>query len=273
MKGGRNTRAHKVGAKVLDWGQYLGTAVLVLVRVSGLMVFAPFFSSRAIPVPVKVGFVLALTMLLVPVAASQNTRPFTLGLAPVAGELGVAFVFGFSLAMLNEMISFAGQILGLQFSFSLVNVLDPNSPVETPVLGQVLTLLGLLVLLAAGLDRIVIAALARSFVVVPAGQALVDGRTGLALVGMMGGVFLAAVQLAAPVLAATLMVELTVALMGRLSPQLPVMFVGIPAKTLVGYGVMIGSLGVWPRFIEARFDGLLGQAMQLVMAAAPRSLH
>ena len=252
-----------------DWSQFLIASVLVLIRISGMMVFAPIFSSQAIPKQVKIGFAVALTALLAPVAATQSSQPVTLGLASVAGELGVGFIFGFSLNLLNEMITFAAEILGLQFSFSLVNVLDPNSPVETPVLGQLLSLIGLLILFAAGLDRTMLAALMRSFVVVPAGQAFVAGRTGVVLVTMTGGVFLAAVQLAAPVLAATLMVELTVALIGRLSPHLPVMFLGIPVKTLVGYAVLVGSLGVWPRFIEARFTGLLNQAMQLVLAAAP----
>lgn len=250
-----------------DWSQYLAAVLLVMIRISGLMVFAPIFSSASIPNQVKIGFVMALTFLLAPVAAAQSGQPVTLGLASLAGELGVGFIFGFSLRMLNETITFAGQILGLQFSFSLVNVLDPNSPVETPVLSQLLSLVGVLVLFAAGLDRTILAALMRSFVVVPAGQALVAGRTGVVLVMMVGGVFLAAVQLAAPVLAATLMVEMIVALIGRLSPQLPVMFVGIPVKTLVGYAVLIGSLGIWPRYIEARFSGLLDQAMQLVLSA------
>ena len=84
---------------------------------------------------------------------------------------------------------------------------------------------------------------------------------------MTSGVFLAAVQLSAPVMAATLLVDVVVALVGRMSPQLPVLFVGIPLKTLIGYTILIGSLAVWPRFIEARFDGLLNQGMQLVLAA------
>lgn len=252
-----------------DWSQFLIAAVLVMIRLSGLMVFAPIFSSQAIPPQVKLGFVMALTVLLAPVAATQSSGPVTLGLASVAGELGVGFIFGFSLRMLSEMIVFAGQLLGFQMSFSLVNVLDPNSSVETPVLSQMLSLIGILVLFSAGLDRTLLAAVMRSFVIVPAGQALIPGRTGVMLIGMVGGVFLAAVQLAAPVLAATMMVDITVALMGRLSPQLPVLFVGLPLKTLVGYVVLIASLGIWPRYIEARFTGLLNPAMQLVMASGP----
>ena len=56
-----------------------------------------------------------------------------------------------------------GNLLGCQFSFSLVNLLDPNTMMETPVLGQMLTWLGVLVLLNAGLHRTLLMALMRSF--------------------------------------------------------------------------------------------------------------
>ena len=71
----------------------------------------------------------------------------------VLGELGVGLVFGLSLTLLNEALMFAGMLLGMQFSFSLVNLLDPNSKIETPVLGQMLGWLGMLVMIGAGLDR------------------------------------------------------------------------------------------------------------------------
>ncbi|MGA7857497.1 MAG: flagellar biosynthetic protein FliR, partial [Terracidiphilus sp.] len=76
------------------------------------------------------------------------------------------------------------------------------------------------------------------------------------------------VELAAPVLAATLLVEVAVALLGKLSPQLPVMSLTVPLKTLTGFAVLIGSLALWPRFIEARFDGLLDLAQRLIAAPA-----
>ena len=74
-----------------------------------------------------------------------------LGLTSMLGELSTGLLFGLSLTLLMEMLNFSGQLLGLQFSFSLVNVLDPNSSIETPLLSQLLNTVGLLVLLAAGL--------------------------------------------------------------------------------------------------------------------------
>ncbi len=250
-----------------DWSGFIAAGILVLIRVSGLMLFVPFFSSAAIPRTVKAVFTVVVAALLTPIAASHPGAVPELGLTSMLGELSTGMLFGLSLTLLMEMLNFSGQLLGLQFSFSLVNVLDPNSSIETPLLSQLLNTVGLLVLLAAGLDRTLLSALMHTFVAVPVGTAWLNTRASLTLVEMTSGVFLAAVQLSAPVIAATLLVEVVVALVGRMSPQLPVLFVGIPLKTLIGYIVLIGSLGIWPRFIEARFDGLLNQGMQLVLAA------
>jgi flagellar biosynthetic protein FliR len=186
----------------------------------------------------------------------------------IMGELVVSALLGLSLAMLNELASLAGQLLGMQFSFSLVNLLDPNSQVQTPLLAQMLGLLEITVLVAAGLHRTILYALLHTFVVVPLGAGVAPRDVGLPLVGMMGGVFLAALQLAAPVISATMLVEIGIALMARVSPQLPVLAMTVPAKTVLGYVTLLGSLALWPAFFESRFDGLLNGAQGLLQRMA-----
>ena len=257
----------EAGALMKDWPQFLTAGMLVMVRLSGLMVFTPVFSSAAIAPRIKAGFVFAMTMLLAPVVAAVPSARVTLDMKAVLGELGVGLVFGLSLTLLTEALMFAGMLLGMQFSFSLVNLLDPNSKIETPVLGQMLNWLAILVMIGAGLDRTLLAAMVRSFSAVPVGHAVLLARTGTALAAMAGGIFLAGLQLAAPVIAAALAAEMTIALIARLSPQLPAMVVSVPVKTLVSYVVLIGSLGVWPGWIERHFTALLDAAGRLMAAS------
>ena len=253
-----------VSGLIDSWPQYLAAAVLVMVRLSGLMVFAPVFSSAAVAPQIKAGFVIAMTVLLAPaVAAVPGARP-SIDMNSLLGELAVGLVFGLSLTLLTEALVFSGALLGMEFSFSLVNLMDPNSKVETPVLGQLLSWLGILVILGSGLDRSLLAAMVRSFAVVPVGRAVVQARTGGALVVMASGIFMAGMQLAAPVIAAALAVEVTIALVARLSPQLPAMVVSVPLKTMVSYAVLIASLAVWPGWIERHFIALLDAAGKLI---------
>ena len=175
----------------VNWPQFLATGLLVLIRLSGLMVFAPFFSSPAIAPRIKAGFVFSMALLLAPVVAILPNATVSLQMSSVLGELGVGVLLGLSLMLLNETLLFAGTLLGMQFSFSLVNLMDPNSMIETPVLGQMLGWLGVLVMIGSGLDRTLLAALIRSFGAVPVGHAVVQAKTGAALASMAGGIFLA----------------------------------------------------------------------------------
>ena len=257
-----------VAGLIHDWPGYLSAGVLVLMRLSGVVAFAPVFSSTAIAPQIKAGFVFAMTVLLAPAVAALPGARAVLDAKAVLGELGVGVVFGLSLMLLNEALNFAGTMLGYQFSFSLVNLLDPNTQVETPVLSQMLGLLGILVLLGAGLDRTMLLAVMRSFAMVPVGTGVVEAKTGAAIAGMAGGIFIAGIQLAAPVMAAALTVELTVSLIGRLSPQLPSFVLSIPLKTLVSFVVLIASLAVWPMWIERHFNALLEAAAKLIVPAS-----
>jgi len=247
-----------------DWPTFLSAMALALVRVSGMVAFAPFFSSTAVPMRVKAVFSLAVAFLLAPVVAALPAAQVSISFSSILGELSVGLVYGLSLTLLNEMMLFAGQIVGLQFSFSLVNLMDPASAIQTPLLGDLFQLMGTLVLITAGLDRILLASMVRSFRAVPLGTFVLAPPAALTIVRAASGVFLAAVELAAPVLAATMLVEVAVALIGKLSPQLPVMMLTVPLKTLTGFVILAGSLALWPRFIEARFAGLLDMAERLL---------
>jgi flagellar biosynthetic protein FliR len=247
-----------------EWSHFLSAMTLAMVRISGIVAFAPFFSSTALPVRAKIGFTLVVAYLLAPLVASLPYAQAEISFSSLVGELAVGLVYGLTIALLNEMLLFAGQIVGLQFSFSLVNLLDPASSIQTPLMGELFQLMGTLVVITAGLDHILFASMVRSFRVVPMGSFAMASVTTSGIAHAAAGIFLAGVELASPVLAATLLVEVAVSLLGKLSPQLPVMSLTVPLKTLTGFALLAGSLALWPRFIEARFAGLLDLAEKLL---------
>lgn len=253
------------------WANYLGAMLLALIRVSGMIVFAPFFSSAALPVRAKAVFAGSVAFLLAPFVATLPNARAEITVVAVLGELAVGLVYGVTLSLLNEMLVFAGEIVGVQLSFSAVNLLDPTSSIQTPLVSDLFQLMGTLVVISAGLDRIMLASIMRSFRAVPLGCYGLEPLTAGAIVQAAGGIFLAAVELSAPVLAATMLVEIVVALLSRLSPQLPVMSLTVPLKTLVGFGVLTGSLALWPRFVQARFAGLLDMVEGLLRM--PQNVH
>ena len=124
--------------------------VLLMLRVGSAVATAPVFSSTAVPVRVKAVFTLVVTILLVPVASAMQGAMPVLSVATMLSETAVGLCFGLTLALLTEALLFAGSLMGVAFSFSLVNLMDPNSHVETDVLGTIFGWLGVLVLVSAG---------------------------------------------------------------------------------------------------------------------------
>ncbi len=261
-------------AGTTDWNAMAAAFALAMVRVSAMLALAPFFLSPSIPRQTKAVFALAVSVLLVPAIAvsAAHGSPIHLTFSGLVGEVAVGALYGLTLSLFNEMLLLAGQTVGLQFSFSLVNLLDPASEIQTPLMGDLFQLLGTLVLITAGLDRVLLASMMRSLHVIPLGTFPLTriAASAQVLVPLLSGSFFAALELAAPVLAATILVEISVALLGKLSPQLPVISLTVPLKTLTGFVLLIGSLALWPRFLEGRFSSLLDVAERLIAPAGGR---
>ena len=59
------------------------------------------------------------------------------------------------------------------------------------------------------------------------------------------------VQIAAPVLSATLAADIVLGLLGKASPQMPLMLLGPAIKSLLGIFVLIATLKYWPDLFPA----------------------
>ena len=243
-------------------------ALFVGVRVSGLMVFAPFLAGSAIPIRVKIGLTVALTALLsfVPTPATLSASPFELAKV-VLIELTVGLVLGITLSFVMDSVQLAGQVLGVQMGFSLVNIIDPQTQVDTPVLSIFHELVTLLLFLQMNVHHWLLRGLARSFVYLPAGAGMSTVASTELLLRAAGGIFLAGVQIAAPALVATLIADVMLGFLGKASPNLPVLFVGLSVKTLLGLLVMIAALAAWPRVLEKHFTEAIALGEKLLQLA------
>jgi flagellar biosynthetic protein FliR len=219
-----------------------------------LMVFAPFFASLAFPARVKAGLTVALTALLYPVYAPRNLDLNGLNWCRVmGGEVVVGLILGLTLSFVFEGAEVAGQIMGFQLGYSLVNVIDPQTQVDTPVLSTFHQLVVMLLFLQLGVHRWLLRGLAKSFDYLPPGVASATPAATEELLHAAGAMLVVAVQIAAPVLVATLLADIALGLIGKASPQLPVLFIGLSVKALVGFLVLAGALRYWPAFMERYF--------------------
>jgi len=251
----------------MDWNlenTVLGMAA-VGIRISGLLLFAPFFGSDAVAPRIKIGLVVAITALLYPVCGPRGLELSLSGiLRVVIGELLVGLLIGLSVQLVFEAAQFAGQLMGVQVGFSLVNILDPNTQVDTPVLSLFAQTMVLLIFLRFGMHRCLLRAIAASFAYLPPGATTLPGGVAHQLLLAGGAIWLTGVEIAAPLLITTLLTDLLLGFLGKASPQLPVLFLGLSVKRMAGLLVLAVALKYWPGIFEQQFNHAARSAEQML---------
>ncbi len=230
----------------------LWAAASVGLRVSALILFAPFFNSQAISMQVKAAFTVALTALLYPVA-NLPPQAQTHWLELILGEFAIGMILGLTLQLIVEGALAAGQLIGIQAGYSLVTLLDPQTQADTPVLATMSQLITLLIFLQANVHHWLLRGIAASFSYLPPGTVGWHSQIGKALLQISGGIWLSSLQIAAPAVVVTMLVDLTMGFVAKAAPQLPVLFIGLPVKTVLSLVSLCGALSLWPNFFEYRF--------------------
>jgi len=238
------------------------------VRLSGLMLFAPFLGSGVIPARIKAVLVLALTFLLYPMV-SRTWPSLPLGEWPllVFRELLVGAALGIATSIVFEAVQMAGQVLSVQMGYSLVNILDPNTQVDTTVMALFHQSIAMLIFLRLDVHLWLLRAIGNSFTYLPPGGAQLSRPFVIGLVGAGSAILLTGVQIAAPVLSATLLTDIVLGLLGKASPQLPLMLLGPAIKSLLGLAILFSSLKYWPDMFRTLFLGSLAYADRLLHLA------
>jgi len=239
---------------ILQLETLVAGAVTVGLRVSGILVFAPFLGSASIAPRIKAGLALALTALLYPVCGRQLDFSALSWVRMMAGETMLGLLIGLAVNLVFEAAQVAGNILGVQMGYSLVNLIDPQTQVETPVLSLLHQTIVLLIFLHFNVHHWLLRGVARSYAYLPAGTAFPTGLAGGALLQAAGSIWLVGIQIAAPALAATVLADFALAFLGKASPQLPIMLMGMSVKSMLGMVALIGSLAYWPRLFEGHFS-------------------
>jgi flagellar biosynthesis protein FliR len=224
------------------------------VRISGVMLFAPFLGSVVIPARIKAVLTLALTFVMYPML-SRRLPPMAFQHWPllVLRELLVGVAVGIATSFVFEAAQMAGQILSVQLGYSLVNIMDPTTQVDTTVVGLFHQSVAMLIFLRLDVHLWILHALGDSFLYLPPGEMQLTRPFTMAVMGAGSAILSTGVQIAAPVLSATLLTDIVLGFLGKSSPQLPVMILGPAVKSLLGLGVLFTALKYWPDMFRSLF--------------------
>lgn len=214
---------------------WTAATLLLWVRLSVLLTLSPLAQVVKAPVAFWVLFTLVMAGMLsaaLGLRATPAANIAGLGLQ-VLGEALLGALLGLSLHAAFAALGMAGRLLDLQMGFGMGAVLDPVTQSNAPVVGMALLLLGASVFFGSDGHHALMRGIVFSTQAVPPGGLwqLPDAAT---LIRPAAAMFGMAIVLMAPALFVLLMVELVLGVASRVLPQMNVLFIGMPVKTLVG---------------------------------------
>lgn len=216
--------------------------LLVLVRVSCFVFIAPFFSMSNTPRMVRIALAFLTSMLLYQTLTPADGVLYDSvpGYALiVAKEAVTGLIIGFAANICTAIVNFAGSIMDMETGLSMVTLMDPTSREQTSVTGVFYQYMVMMMLIASGMYRYLLGALADSFLLIPVNGAVFQGEKLVsALVLFLGEYIMLGFRICLPVFCVTLMLNAVLGVLAKVAPQLNMFAVGMQLKIIVGLSVL-----------------------------------
>jgi flagellar biosynthesis protein FliR len=223
--------------------------LLVLARVSGAFVFVPLPGVNAAPgmarAALAVGLTLALASRWPAVNAASITPAQLTGWALLEAGLGIGI--GVAMSMILEVFVLAAQLFSLQAGYGYATTIDPTTQADSGILLVFAQLFAGLLFFSAGLDREILRLFAASLDRIPPGSYRFGLSSADSLIHLGGNLFTIALRLALPVIALMVMVDVALALLGRVNAHLQLLHLAFPAKMVIALLILSWIAVLFPR--------------------------
>jgi flagellar biosynthetic protein FliR len=241
----------------------LAALLLATARGTGFVLFAPPFNNNGIPMPVKGAMALALAVV-VSGRIAPGLPQISAGFLVVAAisEVAIGAALGFIVQLFFTAVQMAGDILDVAGGFSLQPAYDPLSMTTHSNIGKLQYVLASTLLFTSGGHLVIVKGFVTSYQALPIGASFPSHQLGQVMIQAISTMFLAALQIAGPLVAVLLLADVALALMSRAAPALNIFSMGFPVKIML----TLALLGLSFPLLPSALDTLISQAVRAVVS-------
>lgn len=224
--------------------------LLIFTRVTCFIYIAPFFGMNNTPNRVKIGIGFFVSLLLynvltpAPAVVYDTVMEYAV---IVAKEAIAGLIIGFGANICLSVVNFAGHIADMETGLSMVTLMDPTSRESISITGALYQYSFMLMLIASGMYRYLIGALADSFILIPVNGVIFDSDSLLnSILFFMSDYIIIGFRIILPIFAAILLLNAVLGVMAKVSPQMNMFAIGMQLKIIVGLCVIFFTVGMLP---------------------------
>lgn len=239
---------------------------LVFARISGLIAFNPLFSRRNVPMMVRAGLILMVTIIV-----SQNYLGTQVAIVNIAQfavlvilEFSIGFVCGTILTLAMSSLLVAGEAMDMQMGIAMSKIYDPSSNVQMPVTGSIVNIMFLLIFFLSDGHLTSIKIITDSYALLPVGFQSINPQVGMYVATLFADILVLSLKLAMPVMAIEILAEACMGILMKAIPQINVFAVNLQIKLFIGLIVIFIIVSPLASMIETIINFALSSMVQAV---------
>jgi len=214
--------------------------ILVLTRISTFFLLLPIFGWASVPVKIKVAVTVMMTVFFTAITAVP-VHPELLSAMKVIILMSNEAVYGLSLGLvlttMFSVVKIAGRIVERQMGLNLAQIIDPLTSEQSKPLGSLFEMIFTIIFLAANGHHFFLLIISRSYQAFPIGSIPTISVLTAGITKAGSTMFIASLRLAAPIMAAFLLMSVILAVLARIVPEMNILFISLPLR--VGLGLLM----------------------------------
>ncbi len=217
--------------------------VMVLTRISAFFIVLPVFGWKSIPVRIKAAITVLMTIffsMMTPSAIEPRQISVLEAVLLIANEATYGLALGLIVFLVFTAVKFSGRIIERQMGLAMAQILDPLTGERAQPLGMLLEIIFILLFLSANGHHLFLLIISRSFEAFPAGSIPTIPVLAGGIIKAGPVLFVGGLRLAAPMLAAFLVLMVALAVLARIAPEMNILFVSLPLR--VGLGLLMAAI-------------------------------
>ncbi len=217
--------------------------ILIFFRVIAIIVIMPFVGSSAVPNWAKIGMAFFISLTIYPLIAKTQMIPqisLPMIVLLIFSQVLIGLILGFLVLIIFTGVELAGQFMGLQIGFGMISLLNPLSPDQQQVslTANMQNFIALMIFIETSAFFFIIEGLYKSFETIPITFIRFSPSIFKYLVLRAADIFTIGFELSIPVVIVAILLNVIIALMGRLAPQFNIFAVGFPITIFVGLYIL-----------------------------------
>ncbi len=221
-------------------GQIIAVA-LIFMRMLAFVIAAPILGVQTVPTSLKILLSLILALVLLPIVKYQHVELIKINeeiILMAMREIAIGLILGFLMKSFFFAISVMGEIISLSMGLSSAQIFNPALGIQSNIIEQFETVIATVLFLSMNGHYLFLSGMADSLNVLPVASLSFRYESFVHMAGLAQEIMLIGIKMAAPVMLAVFLTNVSMGVLGRAVPQINILVTSLSVTVMLGMFIL-----------------------------------